>query len=56
MESLNEEQKSFTDVLSPRERMEEWSEDELQLRQGWTSLTQQVTVLRHLELFRGQLC
>ncbi|XP_063118254.1 nesprin-2 isoform X7 [Rattus norvegicus] len=42
MESLNEEQKSFTDVLSPRERMEEWSEDELQLRQGWTSLTQQV--------------
>lgn len=42
MESLNEEQKSFTDVLSPRERMEEWNEDELQLRQGWTSLTQQV--------------
>lgn len=42
MESLNEEQKSFTDVLSPRERMEELNEDELQLRQGWTSLTQQV--------------
>ncbi|GAB1297538.1 Nesprin-2 [Apodemus speciosus] len=46
MESLNEEKESFGDVLSLKGRMRELNEDELQLRQGWTSLMHQVSAWR----------
>ncbi|XP_029396520.1 nesprin-2 isoform X4 [Mus pahari] len=46
MESLNEEKESFIDVLSLKGRIEELNEDESRLRQGWTSLMNQVAAWR----------
>ncbi|KAL6049704.1 hypothetical protein STEG23_021217, partial [Scotinomys teguina] len=43
MESLNKEKECFVDILSLKGNMNELNEDQLRLRQGWASLTHQIT-------------